>query len=84
LGRLREAMQHFQIAEKQETNVDRRKLAHRNFVRVSTEIDRVAKDAARRPLIHNALEQGRVVRPRLSALTNAEKTVPPSGERKQP
>ena len=84
LGRLREAAQHLLIAEKQETNADRRMLAHRNFVRVSAEIDRQAKDAARRPVIHNALEQNRVVRPRLIALSNTVKAATPSAERKRP
>ena len=84
LGRLREAAQYFQIAERQESNTNRRKTAHRNFVRVSAEIDRQVKDAARRPLIHNALEQDRVVRPRIMALSNAANTVPASTEGKQP
>jgi len=84
LGRLREAAQHFQIAKRLETNADRRKLAHRNFVRVSAEVDRQAKDAARRPVIHNALEQDRVVRPRLIALSNAANAVPASAEGRQP
>jgi tetratricopeptide (TPR) repeat protein/predicted Zn-dependent protease len=84
LGHLGAAMQHFQIAERLETNADRRKLAHRNFVRVSAEIDRQAKDAARRPVIHNALEQDRVVRPRLVAFADVPKTAAASEEGKQP
>jgi hypothetical protein len=84
LGYLREAMQHFQIAERQETNANRRKTAHRSFVRVRAEIDRQAKDAARRPLIHNALDQDRVVRPRLIAISDAGKTAPATGEGRQP
>jgi cellulose synthase operon protein C len=84
LGRLPEAQRHYQIAENLETNAAKRKSAHRNVLRLRADLDRQAKDAARRPVIHKALEQDRVVRPRLVALSKTTDPAQSPAERSQP
>jgi predicted Zn-dependent protease len=84
LNRLSEAAQYYETARKLEIDpAVRRALLHKlTDVRVALRIQ--ARNAARQPLLHEALEQDRVVRPRLLArATPAPKAAPAKGGVKQ-
>lgn len=67
LNRLDEALRYLQIARKLETALDRRKEISSTITEVSARLRRQQLNAARQPILHEALEQDRLVRPRLLA-----------------
>ncbi|MGA7077879.1 MAG: hypothetical protein WBY61_04125, partial [Terriglobales bacterium] len=67
LGRLGDAVSYFEIARRSETaSSSRQQLAHK-IAAAKAELRIERQNAARQPLLHEALEQDRVVRPRLVA-----------------
>jgi predicted Zn-dependent protease len=84
LGRLPQAIQYLQTARTLETTTAGRAAVRRTLMRLQRETNRMAANAARRPVIHNALEQDRVVRPLLAAVAETKGGTPQKEERKQP
>jgi hypothetical protein len=67
LNRLQEAVSYFEIARRSQTSPAVRKdLAHR-IADLKATLRIQHRNAARQPLLHEALEQDRIVRPRLLA-----------------
>ena len=77
LNRLDEALRYLAIARKLETAPDRRKEISGTITDTSARLRRQQLNAARQPILHEALEQDRLVRPRLLALS-----VPPAAVKK--
>ncbi len=67
LDRLDEAMRYLQVARKLEKAPARRKEISSTITDVSARLRRQQLNAARQPILHEALEQDRLVRPRLLA-----------------
>jgi hypothetical protein len=67
LSRLTEAVTYFEIARRSETSPAARKRLNQKIATAKAELRVQRKNAARQPLLHEALEQDRVVRPRLQA-----------------
>jgi len=67
LNRLSEAVPYLQIARRLETTPARRKEISSKIAEVRSELRRQRMNAERIPILHEALEQDRVVRPRLVA-----------------
>lgn len=91
LNRLNEATQYLQLAIRLEAAPAGRTALRRRLAGLRVIIKRRADNAARRPIIHDALEQDRTVRPQLIAQAGspAEKTAAPPAkspekERRQP
>jgi len=82
LGRLGDAVSYFEIARRSEKlPAARQQLAHKIAV-AKAELRIERQNAARQPLLHEALEQDRVVRPRLVArATPAPKAAAPAGSK---
>jgi cellulose synthase operon protein C len=74
LQRLPEAVSYFEIARHNESSVARRQQLSRKIAALKTELRIRRQNAGRQPLLHEALEQDRLVRPRLvdRALPGAE------------
>jgi cellulose synthase operon protein C len=72
LGQITKAIRYSEIEEKLEASDIRRKKIHARVVRLQAEVARQAANEARRVVIHSALEQDRVVRPRLAAQGDAK------------
>jgi hypothetical protein len=64
-----QAFRYFRLAYKLETSQDKKKKLQAKVTRLRDEIDRTSRNDFRRPVVHPALEQDRVVRPRLLAKT---------------
>jgi hypothetical protein len=69
LDRLDEALPYLQIAQKLETNSTRRRQIDGKIADVRLQLRRRQLNDARQPILHEALEQDRVVRPKLLART---------------
>jgi hypothetical protein len=67
LDRLNEGMPYLQLARKLEKTPGRRKEISSRIDDVRARLRRQQVNAARQPILHEALEQDRVVRPRLLA-----------------
>ena len=67
VGRLSDALSYYQTERRLETSAAGRKLASRNIADIKATLRIQRENAARQPLLHEALEQDRVVRPRLVA-----------------
>jgi len=67
LNRLSDAVSYFEIARRSQTSAAARKeLAHK-IADLKATVRMQHQNAARQPLLHEALEQDRIVRPRLLA-----------------
>jgi hypothetical protein len=62
-----QALRYFRLAYKLEKSQDKKKLLQTRVTVLRDHLDRESRNESRRPLIHPALEQDRVVRPRLVA-----------------
>ena len=62
-----QALRYFRLAYKLEKSQDMKKHLQTKVTLLRDDLDRKARNESRRPLIHPALEQDRVVRPRLVA-----------------
>lgn len=80
LNRLNDAERYLQLGARLESAPARRATLRHRLAAVRAILKRQAGNAARRPIIHSALEQDRTVRPQLIAQV-AEKTFPPPVER---
>jgi hypothetical protein len=67
LDRLSEALPYLDIARRLEKAPDRRKKISAQIADVRAQLRRQQLNAARQPILHEALEQDRLVRPRLLA-----------------
>ena len=67
LNRLDEALRYLQVAQRLEVASALRKEISSTIVGVSAQLRRQRLNAARQPILHEALEQDRLVRPRLLA-----------------
>jgi len=72
-----QALPNFQVAWRLETSAAKRKLLDKKIAAVRATLRLQQQNAARQPILHEALEQDRLVRPRLLALA-APLTVPAS------
>ena len=71
LGKLNESATRFEGARKLERSAQRRKEMAGRAARVKKELQRLKQNAARRPILHEALEQAHLVRPRIPATAQA-------------
>jgi len=84
LDRLNEALLYLRMAYKLEKAPDRRKQIGSKITSVRAQVRRQQLNAGRQPILHEALEQDRLVRPRLLARTAPlPKGAPPKGGVKQ-
>ena len=67
LGRLTDALSYYQNARSLETSATVQKALSRKIAETKSVLGIVRENAARQPILHEALEQDRVVRPRLLA-----------------
>ena len=79
LGRLNESLPYLETARKLEKAPQRRKLIIERIAAVRRELRRQRLNQARQPILHEALEQNRLVRPRIPLATAA---VPEEGEQR--
>jgi len=75
VDRIPDALALYQTARILESSSENRKLLNRRIVEIKSALQIQHANAARQPLLHEALEQDRVVRPRLTARL----TAPPKG-----
>jgi hypothetical protein len=73
LGRLDEALRYLRAAQKLETAPALRKEVTNKIAHVSAQLRRRQLNATRQPILHEALEQDRLVRPRLLARSTSAK-----------
>jgi cellulose synthase operon protein C len=62
-----QALRYFRLAYRLERSQDKKKQLQAKVTRLREQLDRKSRNESRRPVIHPALEQDRVVRPRLIA-----------------
>jgi tetratricopeptide (TPR) repeat protein len=67
LHRLTDALEYFQAARRSEPSPQVRARLDKTIAEVRAELNRQRQNAARQPILHDALEQDRLVRPRLLA-----------------
>jgi len=67
LDRRADAISYFEIARRSENSLPARKKLAQEIAAAQAELRIQRQNAARQPLLHEALEQDRVVRPRLVA-----------------
>jgi len=80
VGRLQDALPYYQSARSLETADSSRKTLSRKIADIRSVLRIQQENAARRPLLHEALEQDRVVRPRLLArVTPTSNAAPAKG-----
>jgi tetratricopeptide (TPR) repeat protein len=79
VGRLPDALSFYQTARSLETSVENRKALNRKITEVKAALKLQRDNAARQPLLHEALEQDRVVRPRMLARAAPPSTAPQKG-----
>jgi tetratricopeptide (TPR) repeat protein len=86
LDDLDRAVHFLQIAARLQPRHAARASYSKRFTRLQAEINRRADNAARRPVVHAALEQDRIVRPEIPALRAAtpSKPVPPKAPSAEP
>ena len=80
LGRFPDALSYYQTAHDLETEVPARRALNRKIADTKASLRILRENAARQPLLHEALEQDRVVRSRLVArVAQASSTAPAKG-----
>ena len=72
LGRLKESLPYLQAAHRLEKNAQRRKELFGKIAAVKKELERERQNEARQPILHQALEQDRLVRPRIPSASAAQ------------
>lgn len=70
VDRLQNALSYYQMARRLEPSPAKRKMLAEEIAEVKTTLSMQRENAARQPLLHEALEQDRVVRPKLMARTS--------------
>ena len=83
VGRLPDALSFYQTARSFERSVENRQLLNRRIAETRSILKMQRDNAARQPLLHEALEQDRVVRPRLLARATQAPGVAAKGGAKQ-
>ncbi|MBZ5684041.1 MAG: hypothetical protein LAP86_03320 [Acidobacteriia bacterium] len=83
VGRFPDALSYYQTARSLETSAENRKQLNRRIADMKSMLKIQRENAARQPLLHEALEQDRVVRPRLQARSGPTKTATGKGGGKQ-
>ena len=81
LDRLNEAIPYIRLAYQLEKAPARRKLINSKITDVGARLRRQQLNAARQPILHQALEQDRLVRPRLLGRATSVKPSPKGGGR---
>ena len=71
VGRLKESLAYFQAARRLETNAPRRSVLRTRIAATRKELERRRQNEARQPVLHQALEQNRLVRPRIALAATA-------------
>jgi hypothetical protein len=79
VGRTTDALAFYQRARSLETSAENRQLLNRRIAEIKSVLRIQHANAARQPLLHEALEQDRVVRPRLMAHSIPLSTIAPKG-----
>ncbi|HUL16691.1 MAG TPA: hypothetical protein VLV88_11885 [Terriglobales bacterium] len=72
LGRLKESLPYLEAAQRLEENAQSRKEIATKISTVRKELDRERRNEARQPILHQALEQDRLVRPRIPSASAAQ------------
>ena len=83
VGRFPDALSYYQTARNLETSAENRKQLNRKIADMKSILKIQHQNAARQPLLHEALEQDRVVRPRLLARSGPTNTAAGKGGAKQ-
>ena len=83
VGRFPEALSYYQTARNLETSAENRKQLNRKIADMKSVLKIQRENAARQPLLHEALEQDRVVRPKLLARSGLTNTATEKGSAKQ-
>jgi len=83
VGRLPDALSYYQTARNLETSAENRKQLNRRIADMKSIMKIQRENAARQPLLHEALEQDRVVRPKLLARSGPTNTATGEGGGKQ-
>jgi tetratricopeptide (TPR) repeat protein len=83
VGRLPDALSYYQTARNLETSAENRKQLNRRIADMKSIMKIQRENAARQPLLHEALEQDRVVRPKLLARSGPTNTATGKGGGKQ-
>jgi hypothetical protein len=83
VGRFPDALSYYQTARNLETSAENRKQLNRRIADMKSILKIQHQNAARQPLLHEALEQDRVVRPKLLARSGPTNTVAGKGGAKQ-
>ncbi|HXJ88463.1 MAG TPA: BTAD domain-containing putative transcriptional regulator [Candidatus Binatia bacterium] len=83
VGRFPDALSFYRSARRLETSAENLKLLNRRIADITSVLRIQRSNAARQPLLHEALEQDRVVRPRLLARSMPISSIAPKGGVKQ-
>ena len=83
VGRFPDALPYYQTARNLETSAENRKQLNRKIADMKSVLKIQRENAARQPLLHEALEQDRVVRPKLLARSGLTNTATEKGSAKQ-
>jgi hypothetical protein len=83
VGRFPDALSYYQTARNLETSTENRKQLSRKIADMKSILRIQHQNAARQPLLHEALEQDRVVRPKLLARSGPRNTATGKGGTKQ-
>jgi hypothetical protein len=83
VGRFPDALSYYQTARNLETSVENRKQLNRRIADMKSVLKIQRENAERQPLLHEALEQDRVVRPKLLARSGPTNTATGKGGAKQ-
>ena len=83
VGRFPDALPYYQTARNLETSAENRKQLNRRIADMKSVLKIQRENAARQPLLHEALEQDRVVRPKLLARSGLTNTATEKGSAKQ-
>jgi hypothetical protein len=83
VGRFPDALSYYQTARSLETSAENRKQLNLKIADMESILKIQRKNAARQPLLHEALEQDRVVRPKLLARSGPTNTATGKGGTKQ-
>ena len=79
VGRFPDALSFYQSARRLVTSVEHKKLLNRRIADIKSLLQIQRSNAARQPLLHEALEQARVVRPKLLARSMPPTAAAPKG-----
>jgi hypothetical protein len=83
VGRFSDALSYYQMARSLETSAENRKQLTGRIADMKAILKIQRENAARQPLLHEALEQDRVVRPKLLARSGPTNTATGKGGAKQ-